>query len=161
MFIATSAAPGRTEAAGEAWGRLLEAGDVLLLTGELGTGKTTLVRGLARGLGVEHGVKSPTFAILLTYPGRLTLHHLDLYRVGDPRDLDELGLDDLFGRDGVTVVEWGERLDDAPDWAVRVVITDPAPETRRLEVSGPRERVERLAQALAGIEGVAVGKVSG
>jgi tRNA threonylcarbamoyladenosine biosynthesis protein TsaE len=127
------------------------------LTGELGTGKTTLVRGVARGLGVAHGVKSPTFAILLTYPGRLTLHHLDLYRVGDPRDLDELGLDDLFGREGVTVVEWGERLGEAaPPWAVRVVLTDPAPTRRRLEVRGPRDRVERLAAALDGIDGLIV-----
>jgi len=133
----------------------VEAGDVFLLTGELGTGKTTLARGFARGLGVEHGVKSPTFAILLTYPGRLTLHHLDLYRVADPRDLDELGLDDLFGREGVTVVEWGERLKNlAPAWAVWIAITDPSPDTRRLEVRGPRETVGRLAAALADVPGL-------
>jgi tRNA threonylcarbamoyladenosine biosynthesis protein TsaE len=127
------------------------------LTGDLGTGKTVLVRGIARGLGVEHGVRSPTFALHLTYPGRLLLHHLDLYRVSDPRDLAELALDDLlrddgpvgaFAGDGVVVVEWGERLGgDAPTWALRVRIEDPAPGDRVFRVAGPRERVERLEAA--------------
>ena len=140
--------PGETEALGEAWGRTLEDGDVLLLSGELGSGKTTLVRGLARGLDVDHGVKSPSFALHLEYPGRLLLHHLDLYRIGDPRDLDELGLEDVFGRAGVCVVEWGERLGDAaPGWAVRIAIEDLAAESRRIGVVGLVETVERLAAA--------------
>jgi len=131
---------------------VLESGDVLLLSGELGSGKTTLVRGLSRGLEVEHGVKSPSFAIHLEYPGRITLHHLDLYRIGDPRDLDELGLDDIFGRDGVSAVEWGDRLGDlSPVWAVRVRIDDLAAECRKISVSGPVQTVKRLAHA-AGLE---------
>ena len=137
---------------GERWGRVLRTGDLLLLTGDLGAGKTTLVRGLARGLDVEHGVKSPSFAILLAYSGRLTLYHLDLYRVGSPRDLEELGLDDLFEEGGVVVVEWGERLGEAaPDWAVRIRFAEPSAERRRLLVRGPRGAVERLARA-AGVE---------
>jgi tRNA threonylcarbamoyladenosine biosynthesis protein TsaE len=115
--------------------------------GELGSGKTTLVRGLARGLGVRHGVKSPSFAIHLEYQGRLTLHHLDLYRLSNPRDLDELGLEDLFGREGVSVVEWGERLGEFPPWAVCVAIEDLGPTSRRLAFRGNREAIERLAEA--------------
>jgi tRNA threonylcarbamoyl adenosine modification protein YjeE len=127
---------------------VLVAGDVLLLIGDLGSGKNTLVRGLSRGLEVECGVKSPSFAIHLEYPGRITLHHLDLYRLGDPRDLDELGLEDIFGREGVSAVEWGDRLGDmSPAWAVRIRIEDLAPECRRITLSGPRETVRRLAGA--------------
>ncbi len=145
----TSDGPGRTEAVGEAWGRVLAAGDVLLLQGDLGAGKTTLVRGLARGLGVEHGVKSPTFALLLTYPGRLPLHHLDLYRVGELRDVEELGVDDLFDGPGVTVVEWGERVGPlAPEAAVTVRFEEPGPETRRLVIRGSGGLVGRLAGAV-------------
>jgi tRNA threonylcarbamoyladenosine biosynthesis protein TsaE len=140
--------PARTEAIGEAWGRAMRGGESLLLTGDLGAGKTTLVRGLARGLGVAFGVKSPTFAILLSYPGRLTLHHVDLYRLADARDVEELGLDDLFSSETVTVVEWGERLGAlAPAGAVRITLRDAGPEARTLDVRGPRATVVRLAEA--------------
>jgi len=101
---------------------------------------------------VEYRVKSPSFAIHLEYPGRITLHHLDLYRLGDPRDLDELGLEDIFGREGVSAVEWGDRLGVmSPTWAVRVRIEDLAPEARKITLTGPPEPVKRLALA-AGLE---------
>lgn len=140
--------PGETERLGLVWGAVLEPGDVIVLTGDLGTGKTTLVRGLAAGLGVDRGVKSPTFALHLTYAGRVPLHHLDLYRVTEPRDLDELGLDDVLGRDGVTVLEWGERLDPEPDW-VRVRIRQTGPESREWEVTGPPLKLAALKRAAA------------
>ena len=148
LFTLAAESPARTEAIGEAWGRAMLGGEALLLTGDLGAGKTTLVRGLARGLGVAFGVKSPTFAILLSYPGRHTLHHVDLYRLADVRDVEELGLDDLFGCDAVTVVEWGERLGAlAPEGAVRVTLRDAGPEARTIEVRGPGATVARLARA--------------
>jgi tRNA threonylcarbamoyladenosine biosynthesis protein TsaE len=138
-----------TERLGESLAAALVPGDVVLLSGELGAGKTTLIRGLARGLGVRHGVKSPSFAIHLRYPGRITLHHLDLYRVLDPRDLLELGVDDLFGGDGVTVVEWGERLGgEAPAGALRIVMTDPGGDRRDLRFSGGDEILGRVAPIL-------------
>jgi tRNA threonylcarbamoyladenosine biosynthesis protein TsaE len=147
-FALAAESPARTEAIGEAWGRAMRGGESLLLTGDLGAGKTTLVRGLARGLGVAFGVKSPTFAILLSYPGRLTLHHVDLYRLADARDVEELGLDDLFSSETVTVVEWGERLGAlAPAGAVRITLRDAGPEARTLDVRGPRATVVRLAEA--------------
>ena len=153
-FTLAADGPARTEAIGEAWGRALRGGEVLLLSGDLGAGKTTLVRGLARGLGVAFGVKSPTFAILLSYPGRLRLHHVDLYRVGDPSDLEELGLDDLFAADAVTVVEWGERLGDlAPAGSVRIALRETGAELRAIEVEGPREPVARLAEAARTVAG--------
>jgi tRNA threonylcarbamoyladenosine biosynthesis protein TsaE len=92
-------------------------GEVVLLVGELGAGKTAFVRGLARGLGSDPGeVASPTFVLLTAYPGPLTLHHADLYRLEGNGDEGELGLEELPGRRGVLAVEWAERLPQPP-WA--------------------------------------------
>jgi tRNA threonylcarbamoyladenosine biosynthesis protein TsaE len=89
---------------------------VVLLFGELGAGKTAFVRGLARGLGVSgEDVSSPTFVLLTRYRGRLVLHHADLYRLGTGGE-DELGLEELPGRQGVLAVEWAERIA-RPPWA--------------------------------------------
>ena len=90
-------------------------GEVVLLSGELGAGKTAFVRGLARGLGADpDDVASPTFVLLTAYPGRLTLHHADLYRLLGDGDERELGLEELPGPGGVLAVEWAERLRDVP-----------------------------------------------
>jgi tRNA threonylcarbamoyladenosine biosynthesis protein TsaE len=101
-----------TEELGIALARLLKAGDVVTLEGDLGTGKTVLARGIARGLGVEGDIASPTFPIVQVYEGegmRLPLWHVDLYRIENPAELDELGLDEAR-EDNVLVIEWPERL---------------------------------------------------
>jgi tRNA threonylcarbamoyladenosine biosynthesis protein TsaE len=105
-----------TEAFGERFGKRLRAGDLVLLTGELGAGKTTFVRGVARGVGSSAPVASPTFQLVRVYPGRLQLAHLDLYRIESSSELGDLGLDELLDQ-GAAVVEWGERLD-APQAAL-------------------------------------------
>lgn len=102
--------PAETERAGVLLGERLQQGDVVLLTGELGAGKTTFVRGVARGTGSKAHVASPTFQLLRIYPGRLQLAHVDLFRVEKSSELRDLGLDEL-ATDGAVVVEWGERLD--------------------------------------------------
>lgn len=102
-----------TIAVGERLGRVLEEGDVLVLTGDLGAGKTQLTKGIARGLGVEDDVSSPTFTIEMVYEGEeLTLYHFDLYRLDDPDQLDDTGLFDVLGEEGVCVIEWGEQFSD-------------------------------------------------
>lgn len=88
----------------------MRAGDLVLLVGELGAGKTTFVRGVARGTGSTAPVASPTFQLVRVYPGRLQLAHVDLYRIEKPPELGGLGLDELLDR-GAVVVEWGDRLD--------------------------------------------------
>ena len=96
-------------AIGQSIGEKLQAGDVLVLTGDLGAGKTTLTKGIAQGLGIQQMIKSPTYTIVREYEGRLPLYHLDVYRIGD--DPDSIDLDDFLYGGGVTVIEWGELLD--------------------------------------------------
>jgi tRNA threonylcarbamoyladenosine biosynthesis protein TsaE len=102
----------RTKALGVRLGRLLQAGDVVCLYGELGSGKTTLTQGLARGLGVPHGVsvRSPSFVLIHRYGGRVPVYHVDLFRLDTPGDCDDIGLRELLDGEAVIIVEWAERL---------------------------------------------------
>src|SRR3982074_1617271 len=108
--------PAETEAFGELFGKRLRAGDMVLLRGELGAGKTTFVRGVARGTASVAPVASPTFQLVRVYPGRVQLAHIDLYRIERPSELGDLGLDELLDQ-GAVVVEWGDRLE-APEAAL-------------------------------------------
>jgi tRNA threonylcarbamoyladenosine biosynthesis protein TsaE len=105
-----SRSPEETEAAGERLGRTLDAGDVVALTGELGTGKTCFVQGLVRGLGVTRHATSPTFVLVNEYHGRTPVHHVDAYRTMGLTELMDLGLPELFDEGGVTVIEWADKL---------------------------------------------------
>lgn len=109
--------PDETRCLGEAIGRALTAGTIVALNGDLGTGKTTLTQGIARGLDVPEtfAVTSPTFTLVNEYPGRLTLYHVDLYRLGGAADLEALGYEEFFFADGVTVVEWSEKIAEVLD----------------------------------------------
>jgi tRNA threonylcarbamoyladenosine biosynthesis protein TsaE len=134
-----TSAPAETERIGEDLGRELRGGEVVLLSGELGAGKTAFVRGLARGLGGDPGeVASPTFVLLTSYPGRLTLHHADLYRLHGGGDDRELGLEELPGSEGVLAVEWAERLAERP-WPVVVEV--------HLEHAGEDQRRVRVSRS--------------
>ena len=101
--------PEQTHELGRSIGKLAQPGDVLLLVGELGTGKTCLTQGIAWGLGIEEYALSPTFVILREMRGRLPLYHVDLYRLDDIKEIADLGLDDYLYGDGVCVVEWAEK----------------------------------------------------
>jgi tRNA threonylcarbamoyladenosine biosynthesis protein TsaE len=116
----------------------LEAGSVLLLVGDLGAGKTALVRGLAEGLGVPpEEVSSPTFTLMQEYRrGRVPLIHVDLYRLNDPREIDDLGLDEL-GMESVLAIEWAEKLPRTIAGAVEVRIEHRSGDERRLTITGP------------------------
>jgi tRNA threonylcarbamoyladenosine biosynthesis protein TsaE len=107
MKLWTSAAV-ETEALAEAIGALLRGGDVVLLSGDLGAGKTTFTKGLARALGVHDTVVSPTFTIVREYEGRLGLMHLDVYRLDHLQEFYDLGFDELVGDGRVAVIEWGD-----------------------------------------------------
>ncbi len=108
-----SASVERTRHLGALLGGLLAPGDVLLLQGELGAGKTALTQGIGAGMGIHGVINSPTFTILKAYAGSLTLYHFDLYRIEDPEEVYSLGFEDYFSGDGVCVVEWAERGESA------------------------------------------------
>jgi tRNA threonylcarbamoyladenosine biosynthesis protein TsaE len=101
----------QTQRLGTRLGKLLRGGELLLLDGDLGTGKTTLTQGIAEGLGVQEVVSSPTFTLLKEYTGRLPLYHFDLYRLEDPREVLDLGFEEYFESSGVCVVEWAQKAE--------------------------------------------------
>ncbi|HVP39341.1 MAG TPA: tRNA (adenosine(37)-N6)-threonylcarbamoyltransferase complex ATPase subunit type 1 TsaE [Candidatus Saccharimonadales bacterium] len=139
-----------TERLGERLAAALEPRDVVVLTGVLGAGKTTLVRGLARGLGSPSHVRSASFTWVQEYRGRLPIVHLDLYRLRDPAELAGIGWEEYLERPGVVVVEWGERAAEAlprERWEVRLALEG---EGRRAEVAAVGEGPCRRAAARLG-----------
>lgn len=109
LTIITGSA-GQTQALASALGRYLEPGDMIVLTGDLGAGKTCFTQGLAGGLGVTGRVSSPTYTIIHVHEGRLPLYHFDLYRLDTPQQLEAIGYEDYFFGPGVTVIEWGDKV---------------------------------------------------
>ena len=139
-MMTTTASAAETRALGEKIAAQLRPGDVLLLEGDLGAGKSELTRGIARGLGVAETVTSPSFTILNVYDsGRCPLYHFDWYRLESAEELYELGMDEYLGGDGIAVVEWPERCPDAvPGNALRIRLKA-AGENKRIIESGALE----------------------
>ena len=134
----TAATPEETAAAGERLGEKLGAGDVVGLTGELGAGKTCFIQGLVRALGVTTWATSPTFILINEYSGRLPIHHVDAYRTGSLGELLDLGLLDLMGGPGVTLIEWADKCAPLlPPRAVRVTIEGVGDEGRTITIERP------------------------
>jgi tRNA threonylcarbamoyladenosine biosynthesis protein TsaE len=137
-FETTTHSVEETRAFGERVGRHITAGTTIALTGDLGSGKTAFVQGIARGLHVpaEYYITSPTFTLINEYPGRLRLHHVDLYRIGGPIEIEEIGLHEILGSDGVAVIEWAERLGaELPAQHVRVHLEMTNDQTRHLTIT--------------------------
>lgn len=134
----TTATPEETAAVGEALGRTLGPGDVVALYGELGAGKTCFVQGLVRGLDVTGAATSPTFVLVNEYRGRLPVHHVDAYRTSSLTELMDLGVLDLMGGDGVTLVEWADKAEPLlPGRTVRVGIDGVGDEPRVITITRP------------------------
>ena len=146
----------QTHALGQRLGTLLRAGDVVVLDGELGTGKTVLAKGIAVALGVSEPVVSPTFTVVREYDAPLPLVHVDVYRLDHLQELHDLGFDDLVGGDAVTVVEWGDRVSAAlPSDRLRVLLELGVADDDRVvsvEAAGMSwsERRDALAAAVGG-----------
>jgi len=111
-LILESESVSQTRQIGERLGKILAKQDVLALAGELGAGKTEMVKGIARGLGcsADFSVVSPTYVLIREYPGRLWLYHFDFYRLNSAREAEEIGYEEYFDGDGVSVVEWADKF---------------------------------------------------
>jgi len=130
---------------GESLGRLLREGSIVCLIGELGAGKTTLARGIARGLGIKDYVTSPTFTIIKEYGGTISLYHIDVYRLEDPEEVLYLGLEEYLFGSGVAVIEWADRIQDyLPDSYLEVRVRREKGEKRRVLVSAKGKGYEDI-----------------
>ena len=134
-FITNS--PEETEKIGERLAKVLPAGTILAYRGDLGAGKTAFTRGLARGLGANEPVTSPTYTIVNEYlSGRLPLFHFDMYRLRSADDLFDIGWEDYLDRNGICAVEWSENVAEAMEDAVFVTIQKTGESSRRITVEG-------------------------
>ncbi len=128
-------------------GSMLQPGDVLALEGDLGAGKTTFTKGLAQGLGIMRNVNSPTFTIIKEYQGRMPLYHMDVYRVED--SFEDLGFDEYFEGNGVTVVEWAHLIEDQlPEELLTIYLYLGENGSRRLVLEPKGKRYEELCKEI-------------
>lgn len=115
----------------------MKKGDIVCLEGSLGSGKTTLVKGMALAFGIEDEVTSPTFTIVSAYHGDPDLFHIDLYRIDQLDQLDDIGIDEFLYGNGIAVVEWGEKMASLlPETAIRILITIKKDNSREISVTG-------------------------
>ena len=147
-IVLETAGPAATRRLGERIGKRLLAGDVVLLSGELGAGKTVLAQGIGQGLGVRDPIKSSSFVIMNEYEGRLRLYHADLYRLEDPAQVAELALDELAA-EGVLVIEWPERAPgELPEEHLLVHLEYTTAKERTVAISARGARYAPLVRAL-------------
>ncbi len=157
-FSLSTQSPEETLKVGEELGKLAQGGLVVALSGNLGAGKTLLTKGIAKGLGVANHryVSSPTFTIHKRYQGRLTLNHLDFYRLEGDADPDEVGLEEMLGFDGICVIEWPDSfMSHLGDEYLLVKISIRGESGRDFEFSWRGERASKVGEGLALIFGVA------
>lgn len=146
-MILYSQSPSQTIRIGKQIGRLLNRGDVVALTGELGAGKTQLIKGLAQGAGVRRSayVSSPSFTLINEYKGRIPFYHIDLYRLGGEREAGELGLEEFFHGEGITAIEWSDRIPSLlPSEFLHVQIHYTGEQTRSIKLVAKGKRYEEL-----------------
>lgn len=139
-MIYTTNSPAETERIGAALGKILKPGTILAYRGDLGAGKTAFTRGLARGLGCDEIVTSPTYTIVNEYlSGRIPLFHFDMYRLASSDDLWDIGWEDYLDRGGVCAVEWSENVSDAMEDAIFITIHKTGEDSRVIEIEGGEE----------------------
>lgn len=136
-FISNSVAD--TEKLGSAFAKILKPGDIVAFTGDLGSGKTAFIRGMASGLGLAGRVTSPTYTIVNEYIGAVPLFHFDLYRLSGSDDLYDIGWEDYISRGGICAVEWSERALDELSGCINVSISRLSDEQRFIEIEGVDE----------------------
>lgn len=147
QFISRS--PEQTSVFGACLGELLQPGDVLCLTGDLGAGKTLLVQGVAQGLDLDETVTSPTFTVLNVYEGAVPVYHFDLYRLEWEEQLDDIGFDEFTDGAGIAIIEWPDKFPGRmPDEVLEVSITKAGDNVRLFSVTAKGHRYEVLCEEL-------------
>jgi tRNA threonylcarbamoyladenosine biosynthesis protein TsaE len=138
--------PEETRRLGEIIGGLMTGGELVAIDGELGSGKTVFVKGLACGLGIkDKDVSSPTFVFVREYKGRLTLYHADLYRINRASDVEDLGLFDFIGGEGIMAVEWADRAEDLlPDNRIDIELIYMGNDNRKIALRGSTGVYEKI-----------------
>ena len=140
--------PEETQTLGEKLGKTLKRGDVIALVGDLGTGKTCLTQGIARGVGIapDEVVNSPSYILINEYNGEIPIYHIDLYRLENSEEIAELGLSEYIEGDGICIIEWAERMSDLlPDTCIKIHITladtnvSHSSEVRELTLQNPED----------------------
>ena len=129
--------PEETQNLGETFGKTLKPGDVVALIGDLGTGKTCLTQGIARGIGIAAGevVSSPSYILINEYNGKIPIYHIDLYRLENIAEIADLGIGEYIDSDGVCIIEWAERMEeDLPETCIRIYITWEDENTRIIKI---------------------------
>jgi len=122
---------------GERIGKSLKPDNVVALSGELGAGKTTLIQGIAKGLGVKNWVTSPTFTIINEFEGKLNLYHIDLYRINNIEEAEDLAIEEYFKKGGITVIEWADKIRPIlPEGAVEINIKIVSENERNFSIKG-------------------------
>ncbi|MFH0847349.1 MAG: tRNA (adenosine(37)-N6)-threonylcarbamoyltransferase complex ATPase subunit type 1 TsaE [Chloroflexota bacterium] len=148
----TSQSLEETRQIGRRLGELARAGDLFILTGKLGAGKTTLTQGIALGLGIKENVLSPTFVLIRELAGRLTLYHIDLYRLDRLEEIQGLGLDDYLYGNGVSVIEWGEKgAGFLPEVHLLIELSYTAENERSLRLKAYGERYRKIIRQLKAV----------
>ncbi|HAL46683.1 MAG: tRNA (adenosine(37)-N6)-threonylcarbamoyltransferase complex ATPase subunit type 1 TsaE [SAR202 cluster bacterium] len=145
----TAQSPEETQAIGRLLGMSAMPGDVYLLVGNLGAGKTTLTQGILWGLGSDEYARSPTFVLVNEYNARLTMYHMDLYRLDSYEEIVELGLEEHLDGDGVCVVEWADKAPGYfPEDHAMITLDVVDPDTRRISLSSESDRYAEIARVL-------------
>lgn len=147
QFELHTTTPNETDQFATRLAKLLQPGDVIALEGDLGAGKTTFTKGLARGLEIKKTVNSPTFTIIKEYNGRLPLYHMDVYRVAD--SYEDLGFEEYFEGEGVTVVEWAHLIEEQlPDELLTIYLYTEGQEKRKIVLAPKGKRYEQLCKEI-------------
>lgn len=150
MFSVITSSPEQTWRTGQILGKLLGAGDTVCLYGDLGAGKTNFTYGIAQGLEVrEQYITSPTYTFVNEYEGRIPLYHMDLYRLEEPDELENIGFEEYLESDGVTVIEWADRAEDElPAERLSVYLSAVDEKSREIGFLSEGERYEKLLEEL-------------
>lgn len=146
----TTQSPNQTMGLGQALAGLVKPGDIICLFGDLGSGKTTMVKGMAKGLRIlDKKVNSPTFVLLNIYRGRLPLYHFDFYRLENTAEILQIGIDEFLYDDGVSVIEWAERLQTLlPEEYLEVRLAHAGEKQRQIQLRAHGQRYSALLEQL-------------